>query len=195
MLQPHAITFVRHGQCVGNAQGRVVGHWDSPLTPLGHTQAATAASLLAAEPRPVALVSSDLQRARVTAEIIQDALAVPLFLDAGLREQFFGDMEGQLFSELTSSSAGGTGHINEIRWGNGESVADLYGRLAETLPRLMQAHPGRLVLVTHGHVIQVAMAMLRGKGPRDVDWFELPNGGIVHAPPQARPAGDAAPSS
>ena len=112
MLQPHAITFVRHGQCVGNAQGRVVGHWDSPLTPLGHTQAATAASLLAAEPRPVALVASDLQRARVTAEIIQDALAVPLFLDAGLREQFFGDMEGQLFSELTSSSAGGTGHIN-----------------------------------------------------------------------------------
>ena len=184
MLQLHAITFVRHGQCVGNAQGRVVGHWDSPLTPLGHTQAATAASLLAAEPRPVALVASDLQRARVTAEIIQDALAVPLFLDAGLREQFFGDMEGQLFSELTGSNPT-TGHINEIRWGAGESVADLYGRLAETLPRLMQAHPGRLVLVTHGHVIQVAMAMLRGKGPRDVDWFDLPNGGIVRAPETA----------
>ncbi|HHU40293.1 MAG TPA: histidine phosphatase family protein, partial [Propionibacterium sp.] len=40
-------TFVRHGQCVANAQGRVVGQLDSPLTPLGHTQAEGAAVLLA----------------------------------------------------------------------------------------------------------------------------------------------------
>lgn len=182
MLQPHAITFVRHGQCVGNAQGRVVGQWDSPLTPLGHAQATTAASLLAAEPRPLALISSDLQRASATAEIIQGALGVPLFVDAGLREQFFGDMEGQLFSELTGCSPSGGAHINEVRWGNGESVVDLYTRLEATLPALIDAHPGPLVLVTHGHVIQVAVALLQGRGPHDIDWFELPNGGIVHAP-------------
>ena len=35
---PH-FTFVRHGQCVANAQGRVAGQLDSPLTTLGHSQA------------------------------------------------------------------------------------------------------------------------------------------------------------
>ena len=40
-------TFVRHGQCVANAQGRVVGQLDSPLTTLGFTQAEGAAVLLA----------------------------------------------------------------------------------------------------------------------------------------------------
>ena len=180
----HPLTFVRHGQCVGNAQSRVVGQWDSPLTPLGHSQAASAASRLAERRRPVAIVASDLQRARVTAEVIAAVLGVPVFTDAGLREQHFGDMEGQLFSELTGSNPAG-GHINEIRWGNGESVADLHARLAEALPRIVAQHEGPLVLVTHGHVIQVAMALLQGRGPRDVDWFDLPNGGIVTAPATA----------
>lgn len=183
-MLPHPVTFVRHGQCVGNAQGRVVGQWDSPLTPLGHTQAEAAAALLVTRPRPVAIVSSDLQRARATAEVIADALEVPLFLDPGLREQSFGTMEGLLFSELTGSHPT-TGHINEIRWGDGESVADLYARLADALDRITAAHDGALVLVTHGHVIQVAMSLLQGHGPRDIDWFDLPNGGIVHAPDAA----------
>lgn len=174
-------TFVRHGQCVGNAQGRVVGQWDSPLTPLGHTQAETAAALLAQRPRPVAIVSSDLQRARATADVIAEVLGVPVFSDAGLREQSFGTMEGALFSELTGTHVS-SGHINEIRWGDGESVADLYARLEDAFKRIFTVHEGPLLLVTHGHVIQVAMSLLQGRGPLDIDWFDLPNGGIVHAP-------------
>ena len=183
-MLPHPVTFVRHGQCVGNAQGRVVGHWDSPLTPLGLAQARDAAAQLAGGPPPVAVVSSDLQRAVATAEVIACAVAAPLRVDAGLREQHFGTMDGQLFSELSGSNPT-TGHINEIRWGAGESVADVYARLLATLPRLVAAHDGSLILVTHGHVIQVAMALLAGHGPRDVDWFDLPNGGIVRAPETA----------
>ena len=50
-------------------------------------------------------------------------------------------------------------------------------------PGIEAAHPGPVVLVTHGHVIQIGMSLLRGHGARDIEWFDLPNGGIVNAPP------------
>lgn len=174
-------TFVRHGQCVANAQGRVVGQLDSPLTPLGHTQAEGAAVLLAGRRDLTAVVSSDLQRSHATARIISGVLDLPLYLEPGLREQTFGTMEGQLFADLTALSPSAE-HINEVRWGNGESVADVHARLIETFARIEAAHPGPIVLVTHGHVIQIAMSMLQGRGFRDVEWFDLPNGGIVNGP-------------
>ena len=53
-------TFVRHGQCVANAQGRVVGQLDSPLTPLGHTQAEGVAILLSGRRDLTAVFTVDL---------------------------------------------------------------------------------------------------------------------------------------
>ncbi|MFP5416952.1 MAG: histidine phosphatase family protein [Actinomycetes bacterium] len=173
--------FVRHGQCVANAQGRVVGQLDSPLTTHGHAQAEAAAVLLAERRGLTAVVTSDLHRAHTTARIIAGVLDLPLFVEPGLREQCFGSMEGVLATDL-SASACAEEQLHEVRWGNGESVADVYGRLVETLPRIAARHPGPVVLVTHGHVIQIAMALLAGRGPRDVAWFDLPNGGIVNAP-------------
>lgn len=181
MYQSPRFTFVRHGQCVANAQGRVVGQLDSPLTPLGHTQAEGAAVRLAGRRDLTAVITSDLSRARDTARIIAGVLNLPLFVDRGLREQCFGTMEGQLFGDLTASSPGRE-HINEVRWGNGESVADVYGRLTETFGRIDAAHRGPVVVVTHGHVVQIAMSLLQGRGARDIEWFDLPNGGIVNAP-------------
>ena len=52
----------------------------------------------------------------------------------------------------------------------------------ETFARIEAAHPGPVVLVTHGHVIQIALSLLRGSGARDIEWFDLPNGGVVTAP-------------
>lgn len=173
--------FVRHGQCVANAQGRVVGQLDSPMTPLGHTQAESAAVLLAGRPDLSAVVASDLRRTEATGRIIAGVLDLPLFLEPGLREQSFGSMEGQLFSELTATGPGPE-HINEVRWGNGESVADVHARLEDTFAHLYSHHTDPIVVVTHGHIIQIAMALLQGRGPRDVAWFDLPNGGIVSGP-------------
>lgn len=175
-------TFVRHGQCVANAQGRVVGQLDSPLTPLGHAQAEGAAVRLAGRRDLTAVITSDLQRAHATARIIAGVLDLPLFVEPGLREQHFGSMQGELFGDLTASSPGRE-HINEVRWGGGESVADVYARVLDTFVRIEAAHPGPVVLVTHGHVIQIGMSLLRGHGARDIEWFDLPNGGIVNAPP------------
>ena len=166
---------------MANAQGRVAGQLDSPLTTLGYSQAEATAVLLSSRKDLTAVVTSDLQRARATAQIIAGVLDLPLHAEPGLREQCFGSMEGQRFEDLTASSPT-AGHINEIRWGNGESVADVHARLVDTFERIRHAHPDPVVLVTHGHVIQIGMALLQGRGARDIEWFDLPNGGIVNCP-------------
>lgn len=181
MIESPRFTFVRHGQCLANAQGRVAGQLDSPLTPLGHTQAEGAAVQLAGRKDLTAVITSDLQRAHSTARIVAGVLDLPVFVDKGLREQHFGTMQGELFGDLTASSPGRE-HINEVRWGGGESVADVHARLMGLYARIDAAHPGPVVLVTHGHVIQISLSLLRGRGARDVEWFDLPNGSIVTAP-------------
>ena len=70
LLRPvQRIWLVRHGQTVWNEQGRFCGHTNIPLSPLGRRQARKLASQL--QHRPItAIYSSDLSRARETAEII-----------------------------------------------------------------------------------------------------------------------------
>ena len=70
------LLLVRHGQSEANAAGLLIGRADSPLTELGHRQAAALGEALAARaPAPAALLTSPLQRARQTAAAIAAALA------------------------------------------------------------------------------------------------------------------------
>ena len=67
---------------------------DIPLTELGHAQAAAGAAELAAL-GPGALISSDLLRARQTAEHCARATGLPVAVTAALREQGYGVLEGR----------------------------------------------------------------------------------------------------
>ena len=177
------VTFVRHGQCVANAEGRVVGQLDSPLTELGRREAEAAASGLVTRTDVTRVIASDLSRARETGAVIARALGLPLELDAALREQSFGEMEGRLTADLEAvPDDEALGHLHEVRWGGGESVADVHARLSTLLTRLDAEASGSVVLVTHGHAAQIGAACLRGLGPRDVTWDPLPNGAAVTLP-------------
>ena len=61
--------LVRHGQSTGNIGGTLMGQSDHPLTALGEQQARAAAARLAPI-GPMPMYSSDLPRARATAEHI-----------------------------------------------------------------------------------------------------------------------------
>jgi broad specificity phosphatase PhoE len=90
--------FLRHGETEWNAQGLSQGNVDIPLNPTGYAQARSAAERL--RRRGIAtIVSSPLSRARVTAEIVANALGLPLQIDDGLREVRFGVQEGQPMSD------------------------------------------------------------------------------------------------
>src|ERR1700722_20172430 len=81
--------FLRHGETDWNARGISQGNVDIPLNPTGLAQARSAAQRL--RNRGIAtIMCSPLSRARVTAEIVAEALSLPLQNDDGLREVRFG---------------------------------------------------------------------------------------------------------
>lgn len=79
-----------------------------PLTELGREQARTAAELIRADLEPGARVAivrtSDLVRARETAELLLDLLGGELILDVRLREQHLGDLEGRSYAETWAAA-------------------------------------------------------------------------------------------
>lgn len=167
------ILAIRHGQTAWNANGRIQGHQDIGLDDTGLWQAERLAEALHGE-QLHALYSSDLLRARQTAQPLQRISAEPMCLDTGLRERSFGSLEGLTFAEIEK------GWPQEAaRWrqrdasfapGGGETLKAFYARCVATAGRLAAAHAGQtIVLVSHGGVLDMlyrAAARLDLAAPR-----------------------------
>lgn len=87
------LILVKHATTEWNADKRIQGQTDISLNSQGQTEAKQLAKLLSALGIDF-IVSSDLKRAKETAEIINSVLQVPLRLDGRLRECSFGKVEG-----------------------------------------------------------------------------------------------------
>jgi broad specificity phosphatase PhoE len=132
------LILVRHGETDWNAAGRLQGHTDRPLSDYGRRQAQQLAAELEGE-RFDAIYASDLARARETAEIVAERLALPVALDPDLREKDWGNWEG-----LTSTERFGIELV-------GESTAQHHERMLAALGRIAATHPdGRALVFTHG---------------------------------------------
>src|SRR4051812_29502867 len=90
------IVLVRHGQSTWNAEGRLQGQADPPLSALGRREAAALAPALRAFP-PGRVIASDLQRATQTAEALGHPGAAR---DAVWREIHVGEWAGRPLAEL-----------------------------------------------------------------------------------------------
>src|SRR5213080_4771065 len=89
-----ALHLVRHGQSTWNVRHLVQGQADeAELTELGRSQARSSADLLAGLPVQ-RVITSDLRRARQTAQVIGEALALTPVVSTLLREQSLGEVEG-----------------------------------------------------------------------------------------------------
>ena len=149
--------LVRHGESTWNASGRWQGWADPPLTELGRTQAEAAAPAAA----PVdAVVCSDLQRARTTAELMASALDLGdrLHVEPGLRERDVGDFTGMTRAEIEERWPGVLSNVaasiaRDPRFG--ETVEVLGARVNAALARLAATFAGqRVLVVTHGGVVR-----------------------------------------
>ncbi|HEY5099343.1 MAG TPA: histidine phosphatase family protein, partial [Gaiellaceae bacterium] len=92
------LLLVRHGETDWNAERRWQGHADVPLNDRGREQARVLAEQLTGESID-AIYSSDLSRARDTADIVGVRLGVPVVVDADLREIDVGPIEGMTAEE------------------------------------------------------------------------------------------------
>ncbi len=151
------VILIRHGETAWNRATRIQGHTDIPLSPLGLAQAAKLAEALAEEPL-AAVYSSDLSRARQTAEALAGVQGLPVLFDTALRERAFGRFEGLSWQEIDK------GYPDDAaRWrrrdpdfpvGGGESLNVFSARCLQAARRAAAAHPGRsIALVAHGGVL------------------------------------------
>jgi broad specificity phosphatase PhoE len=132
------LLLVRHGETDWNADGRLQGQTDRPLSDYGRSQARQLAEELG-DDGVEAIYSSDLARARETAEIVGDRLGLPVVLDPDLREKDWGNWEG-----LTAVERDRVEFV-------GESTEAHAERTLRALRRIAERHPaGRVLVVTHG---------------------------------------------
>jgi 2,3-bisphosphoglycerate-dependent phosphoglycerate mutase len=75
MIEPTRIIAIRHGETAWNADTRIQGHIDIPLSDVGRRQAALLGQALSGEP-VTAIYASDLSRAWETAEYVGRAVDV-----------------------------------------------------------------------------------------------------------------------
>src|ERR1700747_3516677 len=88
------LMLVRHGETDWNADGRLQGQTDRPLSEFGRRQARQLAEELADDGLE-AIYASDLSRARETAEIVGERLGLAVALDADLRGKDWGNWGGR----------------------------------------------------------------------------------------------------
>lgn len=157
----------RHGHTEWNAQLRVQGHSDVPLSELGRAQAVEAAPLLAAL-APDAVISSDLRRCTETAAALARRTGLVVRQDQRLREREYGQWEGLTMAEITQrwpdSYARKLAGADGADLGHGiEQPADVMKRVGEALRQAAEANPGgTTVVVSHGGAIRYGTFELIG---------------------------------
>ncbi len=157
--------LVRHGITMYNLQGRYTGQADIPLSPLGVRQAEAVGLRLASEHIDT-VVSSDLQRARITAQAIARHHRLSVQEDADLRENGLGDWEGLTFAEVRARSPELLVHWHlepDAAPHGGETMFQVHERAKRALGRWQANYPqGTVVWSTHGGFIGVMLCHLLG---------------------------------
>ncbi|ADG05475.1 histidine phosphatase family protein [Kyrpidia tusciae] len=154
------ICLVRHGETTWNREQRLQGHRDVPLTDVGRRQAEAVARRLA-EGHWDAVYSSDLMRARYTAEVIAKACGIHFVTDPRLRERSYGQLEGLTRTEIAQRYPHLAGHS----WEHEDSGVEPWERMADraqaALADMTARHKGsRLIVVSHGGWIRALLGRL-----------------------------------
>ncbi len=165
--QPHRrVVIWRHGRTGWNLSKRFQGSTDVPLDDVGRAQAARAARMLATL-EPDLIISSDLSRARETADILAGFTDCDVLIDPSLRETYAGGWEGLTDVEIRAQfadewAAGRRGEV--IRRGGGELDDEVVARVTAAIERALEKIPptGTLVVVSHGGAGRLAIAGLLG---------------------------------
>ena len=187
MTDPHGgqltrVVAVRHGETAWNVDNRIQGQLDVPLNDTGRWQAERLAAALVDE-GITTIYSSDLQRARQTADAVARRSGQAVVDEPSLRERGFGRFEGFTWTEI------------ETRWPDeserwrrrdpafaptgGETLERFYQRSVDAATRLAERHPGETIaLVAHGGVLDCLYRAATRVGLQAPRSWQLGNAGI-----------------
>jgi broad specificity phosphatase PhoE len=154
MGAPQTIYLIRHGETTYNTR-RILQTPDVPLSETGLEQARRLAERLASA-GVARILSSDLERAVMTARALEATTRAPIHLDALLQERNFGALRGSAYADL-----GFDPFAPGYEPPEGESVPRFHERVARAWSAI-QEHAatagGPLAVVTHGLVCRDLVA-------------------------------------
>lgn len=165
--------LIRHGQTDWNKEGRYQGQLDIPLNAEGLLQAEEAAGrIIASGKRFSAIYSSDLLRARQTAEIVARRLSLEIQLDTRLREIHLGHWQGRLHAEVRKERSAASATMTDTTQvadpnvphaPGGETVTQVAERACQAVDSIIHRYPqGSVIVVAHGVVIASLLCAARG---------------------------------
>ncbi len=173
------LLLIRHGQTDWNRDGRYQGQSDIPLNETGRTEARELAARIVRDgTRPETIYTSDLARARETAQILAEAWKVRVHEDARLREIDQGVWEGMRVDEIQARfpSEFQTYLKDPLRAGppQGETVGQVQARVREAVDEILTQHPGgTAAVVSHGLALGLIRTRAAGR-PLEQVWDLIP---------------------
>jgi broad specificity phosphatase PhoE len=169
---PHTLYFIRHGETDWNAEARLQGQRDVPLNDFERVQAEEAGTRLRGTVlryEDLDYVASPLSRTRETMELMRAAIGLhptAYRMDDRLRELTFGAWEGLTWKEVRQRDGRGARARDIDKWGFVPPKGESYAMLAERVAPFLGELTRDTVVVSHGGVARVLLALL-GHVPRD----------------------------
>ncbi len=186
---PTTIYIVRHGQSHGNVAENSIkpvdwdqwGELQAPLTKLGEQQAKKISEKLK-NVHFDSIFSSDLNRARETAEIIAKERDIAVQTESTIRERNFGKLFFGLKPDERKQLRKAVEELNdEELWlhkfsEDGESIKEALDRFKAFLEKITPLYKGKTILVVnHGNIMRTFLVYLKW-----AKFNELPPGSIVN---------------
>jgi alpha-ribazole phosphatase len=157
------LILIRHGET--DLSGRFCGQMDPDLNARGEEQVRELERMLK-NVQMAQVYSSDLLRARRTAETVARVTGAQLQLAPELREISFGDWEGLHWSEIESRFPDEAAlWLNEYPHHpapGGESLRDFEGRVLKVAANILAAESGTVCIVSHGGVMRLLLQHFSG---------------------------------
>jgi probable phosphoglycerate mutase len=184
VAQP-TIYFVRHGETDWNAEARLQGQRDVPLNDFGRVQAEEAGARLRGlvqRYEDLAFVASPLSRTRETMERLRETIGLApsaYRADERLRELSFGRWEGLTWKEVRRADPKGAAGRERDKWGYAPPGGESYAMLAERVAPALDELTRDTVVVSHGGVARVTLALRCGIGHAEAPIVDIWQGRIL----------------
>ena len=178
------LVLIRHGETA--MAGLFCGHSDPPLTDAGYRQIEHAASLLSK--RPDVIYTSDLKRARQSADVLASRFCIPVLTRPGLREISFGNWDGLSWQEIEEQYPEESQlWMERYPYGvipSGEPYEEFRKRVLEEMAFLVAEPEARsVVAVTHAGFMTTALSELYAYSRAEAGSYSAQYGSVIPIPP------------
>lgn len=175
------VFLIRHGVTAWHAEGRVLGQRDIPLSESGIAQAEEAAAALRGV-KMSEVLSSPLQRAIQTAEIIGQGSGIEIARDPRLIDFQLGKWTGMTYADVAKSEEYQrfVQQPESERIPGGESLDDIRRRAVAAVDQALRdnATGDALAIVTHAGIIRVLITHYMGSRPANYHRVRVSPGSI-----------------